>query len=144
MLTVSLFVKYPFFLTTSLNTVVIYMYKFWKVIDSGQWIVFIQVIRLSVQYKKRQEGRGRCRGVSRLAHEGWQPASCALIPILHLPWILALQWPPEIGKKKEDDKDEMNCVDYNRFRGSPSYSLRDFYEIFHFQPLESPRLLTCF
>ena len=46
---------------------------FWKVIDSGQWIVFIQVIRLSVQYQKRQEGRGDVGGVSRLAYEGWHP-----------------------------------------------------------------------
>ena len=74
------------------------------------------------KYQKRQEGRGDVgRGVSRLAHEGWHPRFLRLdTHQLHLPWTLAPQWPHEIGKKKEGDKDKMSCVDFNKFKGPPS------------------------
>ena len=72
------------------------------------------------KYQKRQEGRGDVGGFPGWLTRDGNPASCALIPILHLPWTLTPQCPPEIGKRKEDDKDEMNCVDFNKFKGSPS------------------------
>ena len=66
--------------------------------------MFIQVIPLSVQYQKRQEGRGDVGGFPGWLTRDGNPDSCALIPILHLPWTLTPQWPPEIGKRKKTIK----------------------------------------